>query len=171
MSQVRSLGRDRTTVLVVSQPGDAKFEEQTNALVQKLREAGVRLTTPRRAVIEALLVLQTHPTAEDLVTEIARHYPDIHRSTIYRTLDALSDAGLVNHVHLGHGGAAYHLAGTHDQLHVVCSSCDAVGHADSSVLEQAKVVIEESTGFTITPGHFAIPAVCSKCRAQALAAD
>lgn len=133
-------------------------------LIAQLRQAGVRLTTPRRAVIEALLVLDMHPTADDLVAEVGRRYPDIHRSTVYRTLDALSEVGIVNHVHLGFGGAAYHLVGTHDHLHVVCSSCDMVTHADVSTLDEAKSAILALTGFEINPGHFAIPATCPDCQ-------
>lgn len=124
----------------------------------------MRLTTPRRAVIEGLLLLDQHPSAEDLVAHVSANYPEIHRSTVYRTLDALSDAGLVDHVHLGHGGAAYFLVDTADRLYVVCSECDAVTQLELSTMNEAKAAILQATGFLIHPGHFAIPALCGNCQ-------
>lgn len=142
---------------------EVALNRQTERLVNTLRESGIRLTTPRRAVIEALLLLDTHPTADDLVSLISERYPEVHRSTVYRTLDALTEAGMVSHVHLGHGGAVYHLVGSHDHLHIVCDSCDKVSHVDVAVLDDARRQVEELTGFRISPGHFAIPAECPDC--------
>jgi len=75
-----------------------------------LRAEGGRSTVQRRAIVTALLGAPRHVTAEELADSIHREHPEIATTTIYRTLDALERQGLVQHAHLGHGPAVYHLA-------------------------------------------------------------
>ena len=47
--------------------------------------------------------------------------PTVDRSTIYRNLTALEEAGIVFHAHLAHGPSVYHLAEDEElHAHVVC---------------------------------------------------
>ncbi len=127
-----------------------------------LRAEGVRLTDARRVVVQALLDADAHPTADTIARLAAEQDPSLHRSTVYRTLDALADLEVIDHVHLGHSGAVYHFADASD-LHVVCQSCGAVTHVDPEVLDAAAAAIVERTGFALDPGHFALPATCPTC--------
>lgn len=131
-------------------------------IVDRLRAAGGRLTEPRRAVIEALLSVDDHPTADDLAARVSVSHPSVHKSTVYRTLDALTELGLVEHVHLGHGSAVYHLTGD-DTLHLMCDGCETVTHIDHSVLDASRDEIRATTGFVLQPGHFALPGLCARC--------
>jgi Fe2+ or Zn2+ uptake regulation protein len=123
------------------------------------------MTQPRRAVIEALVSVGDHPTADDLAEHVAATHPSVHKSTVYRTLDALTELGLVEHVHLGHGRAVYHLTGDTD-LHLLCERCGAVAHISADLLDPTRSVIEQATGFVLEPGHFALPGVCAGCAAR-----
>lgn len=134
-------------------------------ILRRLRNAGGRLTEPRRAVIEALLSGSNHPTADDLAAQVAQHHPTVHRSTVYRTLEALSDLGIVDHVHLGHGRAVYHLTDDTD-LHLLCEHCGVVAHVDAEVLADSRRAIAARTGFLLDPGHFALPGICASCTAS-----
>ena len=51
-------------------------------------------------------------------------HPEIHLSTVYRTLDSLHEWGLVEHVHRPHGPSFFHLAGAH--RHLVCEQCGRI---------------------------------------------
>lgn len=133
-------------------------------ILDRLRDAGGRLTEPRRAVIEALITIGDHPTADDLAATVAKTHPSVHKSTIYRTLDALTELGVVDHVHLGHGRAVYHLAGDND-LHLLCDTCGAVAHVRPEVLDNSRRTILASTGFVLEAGHFALPGRCRHCAA------
>src|SRR4051794_2064830 len=93
----------------------------------RLRARGERKTAPRRALLAVLGERDGHLTAEELVEEISGIDPKVHRASVYRALEALSDLGVVQHVHLGHGATAYHLlsdSGAHP--HAQCRSCGAV---------------------------------------------
>lgn len=131
-------------------------------ILVRLRSAGGRLTEPRRAVIEALVSGGDHPTADDLAAQVALHNPTVHKSTVYRTLDALTELGVVDHVHLGHGRAVYHLTNDTD-LHLLCEQCGAVAHISAEVLNSTRAAVAEATGFVLEAGHFALPGLCRVC--------
>lgn len=131
-------------------------------ILERLRDEGVRLTDARRTVVAALVAAGQHPTADTIARLAAEDDPSLHRSTVYRTLDALTELGVIDHVHLGHSGAVYHFADEGD-LHVVCQACEAVVHVDPEVLRTAATAIAERTGFVLDPGHFALPARCPAC--------
>lgn len=145
------------SVLVVATP-------TLDDILTRLRNAGGRLTEPRRAVIEALVSSGDHPTADDLAEQVALSHPTVHKSTVYRTLDALADLSIVDHVHLGHGRAVYHLTEDTD-LHLLCETCGTVKHITSEVLDASRSAIAETTGFVLEAGHFALPGRCRDCAA------
>lgn len=68
-----------------------------------LREAGLRVTRQRVAIMQALLASTDHPDAET-VMERARHAdPSVSQATTYRTLAALAERGILrNHSFGGH---------------------------------------------------------------------
>ena len=113
-------------------------------------------------MIEALVSIGDHPTADDLAASVATLHPTVHKSTVYRTLDALADLGVVDHVHLGHGRAVYHLAGDTD-LHLLCEHCGAVDHVRPDILDPSRAAILDTTGFVLEAEHFALPGRCRNC--------
>lgn len=140
---------------------DAKVDEA----LERLRYAGGRVTHQRRLVLEALVGTQPHPSAEDVAGHVAAVAPEIHISTVYRTLNTLSELGVISHVHLDHGRSVYHFS--HDVLpHVVCRSCGRVDHVDVETFAAVRELIDAATGFRLDRGHFAWSARCADCRAS-----
>src|SRR5437016_10085059 len=90
-------------------------------LLDRLRAQGGRVTTARRLVVSTLIGATSHVTAEDLAATIHERHPEIHLSTVYRTLDSLERLGIVEHTHIGHGPSVYHVGVTHQ--HLVCEAC------------------------------------------------
>ena len=120
------------------------------------------MTAARRAIVTALLESANHVTADDLTAAVQRAHPDVHESTIYRCLDALEELEVVDHVHLGHGRAVYHLADERHQ-HLVCSACGAVVEVPDEVFDELTARLEAEFGFRLEPGHFAVPGRCAGC--------
>ena len=85
----------------------------------RLHARGERMTRPRQAVLLALAEQPGHPTAEQLVSAVAERDSTVHRASVYRTLDALAQLGIVQHVHLGHGPTVYHLVSA---VTITCTS-------------------------------------------------
>lgn len=131
-------------------------------ILELLRGAGGRVTSARVALVTALVEARSHVTADDLAATVQRQHPEVHRSTIYRTLDALERLGVVDHVHLGHGRAVYHLADETHQ-HLVCDDCGAVVEVPEELFAELAARAEADYGFRIRPKHFAVPGVCRNC--------
>jgi Fur family peroxide stress response transcriptional regulator len=65
---------------------------------QKLKEAGMKVTPQRQAILEALYVLGNHPTAENIADYIRKSHPGIATGTVYHVLDIMEQNGLVKRV-------------------------------------------------------------------------
>jgi Fur family ferric uptake transcriptional regulator len=127
-----------------------------------LRARGGRVTTSRRAILEAFLGLGGHVTAEALTSRVQAHQPDVHESTVYRFLDELERLGVVDHVHLGHGAAVYHLA-SDAHHHLVCDACGAVVEVPETLFADLRSRLELDFGFVLQPRHFAVTGRCRAC--------
>ncbi len=130
--------------------------------MQLLRSQGLRVTGARRGLIEELVAAGTHLTADELTRRVASRFRQVHQATVYRSLDALERAGLVEHVHLGHGRAVYHLSDDLHQ-HLVCEECGAVAEAPGDLFAEVQGRLRRSHGFHMRPYHFAVLGRCQDC--------
>jgi Fur family ferric uptake transcriptional regulator len=129
------------------------------SMLDQLRQQGQRVTTARRLVISTLIDARGHVTAEDLAVDIQEQHPEIHLSTVYRTLDSLEKLGIVEHTHVGHGPAVYHVGITHQ--HLVCEECGAVIDVPTHLLEGVGDSLRQQYGFELHIGHFALLGRCA----------
>ena len=96
-----------------------RCEPVTHDLLQPCHK---RLTPQRELVLSAVRALG-HATPEEVAEKVRQTHPGINLSTVYRNLETLENVGLVQHTHLGHGGATYHAAEELTHLHLVCDIC------------------------------------------------
>jgi len=141
--------------------------DDAEPILALLRSRGGRVTTGRRAILETFLGAGGHVTAEALTAAVQVHQPDVHESTVYRFLDELERLGVVDHVHLGHGPAVYHLASDAHQ-HLVCERCGAVMEVPSDVFAGLRTRLADDFGFAVDPRHFAVTGLCRACTAAAI---
>jgi Fur family ferric uptake transcriptional regulator len=128
-------------------------------LLDQLRAKGARITTARRLVVSTLLGATGHITAEELAATIRQQHPEVHLSTVYRTLDSLEKLGIVEHTHVGHGPSVYHAGVTHQ--HLVCEECGAVTDVPTHLLEDVQTTLRQQFGFELHIGHFALLGRCA----------
>lgn len=88
----------------------------------RLREAELKLTQQRFAVLEYLTRAEGHPTAEQIGAALNRRFPQASRATVYNTLNALRDVGLVREVRLADAVARYE-SNLDPHHHFVCRVC------------------------------------------------
>lgn len=139
-------------------------QERVDEIIGRLG-AGGRRTATRQAIVEVLVSMGTHVTADELTRRVQRRFPAVNASTVYRTLDRLEELGVVDHVHLGHGRAIYHLK-SDDHQHLVCERCERVEEVSLTELRPFMRMLERSYGFEVDRRHFAIVGVCRRCRAK-----
>lgn len=83
-----------------------------------LREAGLRITKPRRIILEILHRSEGHPDAAQIFEQAAAMDSRISLATVYRTMKALEESGAIQRHAFGHGPARFEQAhvGHHDHL-------------------------------------------------------
>lgn len=65
---------------------------------EKIQRGGLKVTPQRLAVLEAIYVLNNHPSAENIIEYIRKTHPSIATGTVYKVLDALIESNLVKKV-------------------------------------------------------------------------
>jgi Fur family ferric uptake transcriptional regulator len=126
--------------------------------LQRVRDGGGRLTKARRVLLEDLYDAGGRITAE----ELAERHDDIDLATVYRSLAHFEDVGVIEHVHLGHGPAAYRWAGSRT-IAAVCEGCGAVTDIPAEELDTLAARLHEHYHLRLSLGHFALSVRCPHC--------
>jgi Fur family transcriptional regulator, ferric uptake regulator len=137
-------------------------------ILQQLRQAGYRITRPRRAVVRALLEGDGYSNAAQVHERARIHCPSVGLVTIYRTLDLLSDAGFVRRIHSQDGCHCYAPTQRGHWHHVVCRRCGAAVEFEGCDLVPFLNRISHETGYTIEKHLLELVGLCSACQ-EALA--
>lgn len=130
-----------------------------------LERAGYRLTEPRREVA-ALIAGQTgHFAAADIVEEARTRRLGVGRATVFRTLDVLSDVGVVERIDLPSGEHAYLACEPVHHHHVICSSCGQSRDVDDARVRSVVRDVERRTGYRIDGHRLELFGLCPDCQA------
>lgn len=133
--------------------------------VKRLHDLGQRATPARCAVLDVLSATPEHLSADEIAAQVSVNAPDVHRATVFRTLDRLVSLRLIAHVHLPHGATTYHLRepGQRMHLHMLCRECGQVYDIDASLLDDVVTELREVRGFELDPSHSALSGRCETC--------
>jgi Fur family ferric uptake transcriptional regulator len=134
-------------------------------MAQVLREAGYRLTQPRLAVLQVLKENDKGLTPEEIYQQGKLICASLGLVTVYRTLDLLTELGLVRRVHSEHRCHSYASAGS-DRHYLVCDGCHRVIEFPCDGLEDLIEGVRQRTGYTITDHLLELSGVCSGCQAE-----
>jgi Fur family ferric uptake transcriptional regulator len=138
------------------------------SLIDRIRAAGVRVTSPRRAIARVLQEAGEHLDVEQITDRAQRIDPTIHRATVYRTLGLLKGLGLVDELDLLHlrGDRHYYEIRTDEvHAHVICTRCGKVMEIEGDTIENFETAIAGQTGFRIDYMRFEIGGYCPSCPA------
>ena len=137
-------------------------------LIERIREAGLRLTLPRRAVVRALAASdEPFISARLIIDHVRESAGRIEASTVYRILDDLARIGLVHHIPLGDGRAGrWHITLDHDHEHLVCEVCGRTLEIPHTEFAPLYELLRSRYGFQTNPHHFAFLGSCEDCGPQ-----
>ena len=115
---------------------------------------GVR-TTRQRAAISALLEnLDEFRSAQELHDELRRRGEGIGLTTVYRTLQSMADAGLVDMLRTDTGESVYRRCSEHHHHHLVCRQCGSTVEVQGGQVEVwAAEVARRARVFRCQPHH------------------
>ena len=144
--------------MTVAHRTEALLAPSLTAAVVALRTRGMRVSSTRRALLEALYRAPRPLSAEELAA-------GLDLASVYRNLEALEAVGLVRHVHVGHGPGLYALAGRHDTGYAACERCGRHVELEREALAAVHATVLCLTGFSSDFSHFPIVGVCPDCTA------
>jgi Fur family transcriptional regulator, ferric uptake regulator len=133
------------------------------AATAAVRARGLRLTSARRLLIEALFAADEPVSAARIADGLAGKLPSSDVAAVYRNLELLEGIGLVRHVHLGHGPGLYALADRVESEYLQCERCGELRSVRPSTLDGARGEIRRATGYEPRFAHFPIVGLCADC--------
>jgi Fur family ferric uptake transcriptional regulator len=139
----------------------------SDAPVEKFREfleiRGEKLTQPRRVLVRHIFNNHKHFDADELFRDLHDAGHQVSRSTVYRTLRLLVEAGLLRELRLTNRSAFEHDYGypAHDHLH--CTSCNRIVEFRNDEILKLRSAVSLTHGFRPTGHRFLITGVCSAC--------
>jgi Fe2+ or Zn2+ uptake regulation protein len=129
---------------------------------QLLRDASLRVTRPRVAVLSAV---HAHPHAdtETVIRTVRTDLPDVSHQTVYDALNALTAAGLVRRIQPSGSVARYESRVGDNHHHVVCRTCGVIADVDCAAGEAPCLTASDDLGFKIDEAEVIYWGVCPDC--------
>jgi Fur family peroxide stress response transcriptional regulator len=127
------------------------------------REQGLPLTEQRLVVLEAVMDLDNHPTADQVHEAVTRRDPGVSRATVYRALESLARIGVITKA-CHPGKAVRYDSRTEIHHHLVCLRCDEVFDITDTRLDRLPVPDTSRLGFEISDYRVQLRGICRRCR-------
>ncbi len=131
---------------------------------EAIRAAGLRVTRPRRAVLDAV-GSRPHADTAGVLAAVRMQLPGVSQQTVYDCLGALADAGLVRRIQPAGSVARYELRVGDNHHHVVCRTCGAVADVDCAVGIRPCLDASQTHGFAIDEAEVTYWGICPACAA------
>ena len=136
-----------------------------NLFVERLRDAGYKITPPRLAVLQVIEEEGEHLDPAQILRRAQSIHPDIGRATVYRTLELLTQLNIVRPIYVGEHGPTYIRAeGGHH--HLVCSTCGVVIDFDQCMAGDMTRELAERFGFQIQSHLLEFYGLCAGCQSS-----
>jgi Fur family transcriptional regulator, stress-responsive regulator len=134
----------------------------TSELEQLLRDADLRVTRPRLAVLAAV---HEHPHADTdhLIGVVRRELGDVSHQAVYDVLRALTTARLLRRIQPARSVARYESRVGDNHHHVVCRSCGAIADVDCAVGHTPCLTASDDHGFAVDEAEVVYWGTCPDC--------
>jgi Fur family ferric uptake transcriptional regulator len=134
--------------------------------LQRVRDAGFKITHARQTVLQALEHGGGHMTSAQVLDAVAARDSGIGRASVFRTLDMLSRLSLIRPTFVeGSSAPVFVLLPDGHHHHVVCTGCGTVIEFDDCGLDTLASELEAKTGIHIIGHLLEFYGLCADCRA------
>lgn len=129
--------------------------------MERLKEAGLRVTPQRRAVWSVFEGRsEGHFTAEEVFESARRELPELSRATVYNTLGALVEAGLLRQVE-GRNAVLYDPNSDPTHQHFSCRRCERLYDVHLLGVETLRITGERN--FSVEQKTVLLAGLCPEC--------
>lgn len=115
----------------------------------------------REAIREALMSVNTHPTASEIYDMVRERIPNISLGTVYRNLSMLANEGEILRISTGEGTERFD-ATTDSHCHLVCAECGGVSDIELPADELDRAA-ENISGAKVERHSLIFYGVCANC--------
>jgi len=122
---------------------------------------GLRPTRQRRAILQAVAAEDRPVSAQDLHARLRSAGEAAGLATVYRTLQALADAGVLRTFQTPSGEVAYKVCEPGHHHHLICTRCGGVEEIPSCEVEEWASAVARRRGFTVSSHQADIYGVCA----------
>ncbi len=140
----------------------------------RFRQQGLRITEPRRVILDVLNGTTEHYSAEEIYMKVHKTYPNIGLTTVYRNLEVLEQMGIITKFHFGDRRSRYELIQSPQKPrhhhHLVCTSCKQIIDYDDFVDEEIELLkkveraLADKHNFHITGHVIQFYGLCNNCQ-------
>ena len=124
-----------------------------------------RQTIQKQIIIETLDRLKHikgHLSIDEIYSAIKEDYSSISKTTVYRNVRQLAEAGTIMQIMLGDGIERYDL-NTHDHYHFICRACDTIYDVEFDGLLDFSQNLGKDYGFTMEQINLSFNGICNSC--------
>jgi len=136
------------------------------SLASALKAKGLRMTPQRKAILEALVMHQGHPTVEELHTELLPRFPSMSLATVYKAMTLLKKHGQVLELEFSSRDNRFDGHRPHPHPHLICTGCGAVVDPRIPGLDAVLDSLEQDTGYAVTSHRLDFYGLCPECEGE-----
>lgn len=137
----------------------SNMKSNLGVITEKLKNNKIRLSHQRLKVLEYLDENRIHPTVEQIYNALHDEIPTLSKTTIYNTLNTLSEAGIVKSLNIEDNEARYDIR-TDEHGHFKCKKCEEIYDFE---VDMDKVAVKDLEGFRIFSKDLYFFGICPKC--------
>ncbi|HPR18218.1 MAG TPA: Fur family transcriptional regulator [Candidatus Cloacimonadota bacterium] len=129
-----------------------------------LKQKGLKLTFPRKAILETIFAYHRHFDIDALYEVIRTKYDNVSRATVYRTMPLLVESGLIKQSLRCQAKDNYeHIYGHRDHLHFICEKCGAILEVESEAIDNVIKHLAEENHFQLNIFNLNARGICKNC--------
>jgi Fur family ferric uptake transcriptional regulator len=140
--------------------------EEKEVFAAYLVQHGLKRSEQREVILDTFLQSSRHLSVDDLLQLVQKRRRDIGRTTVYRTLKLLQDAGLAQELVLDGQSRFEREYKRQHHDHFICKSCGEIFEFSSPEIERIQDEIAAGLGFTIDGHRHQIFGYCRACAAD-----
>jgi Fur family ferric uptake transcriptional regulator len=128
-----------------------------------LAKSKLKMTKQRKVIVEELKKLKTHPTATSLYELVRKRLPKISLGTVYRNLDLLAGAGIIQKLETA--GTQKRFDGTvENHYHVRCVQCGQVDDIPLPLFGEIEELLSGLSDYKILSHRLEFQGICPSCQ-------
>jgi Fur family transcriptional regulator, stress-responsive regulator len=135
-------------------------------LEDRLREAGLRVTSSRVAVLRVLSEADDHPRVDQVIERVRLGGLSISTQAAYDVCEALRERGLARRIALAGGPARYEARVGDNHHHLVCRSCGLTVDVDCVTGAAPCLDAPGAQGFAIDEAEVTFWGLCPTCQPE-----